>query len=77
MTEQEQLEQQEIAEEARIKDAFAVPGKNTETGIGVDPTSGYHMARWAKLFGIALIVTLMLLFLIEHFVFEGMGGMIR
>ncbi len=77
MTEQEQLEQQEIAEEAHSNDISAVVGANTENGIGADPTSGYHMARWAKLFGIALIVTLMLLFLIEHFVFEGMGGMIR
>ena len=34
----------------------------------------YSTPRWVKVFGIILIVVLVLVFLIQHLVFEGMGG---
>ena len=45
-----------------------------DTGVGPDLGSTYSTPRWVKVFGIILIVVLVLLFLIQHLVFEGMGG---
>jgi hypothetical protein len=45
-----------------------------DTGVGSDRGLTYYTPRWVKVFGIILIVVLVLLFLIQHLVFEGMGG---
>ena len=48
-----------------------------DAGVGPDlrSTTVYPgTPRWVKVFGIILIVVLVLLFLIQHLVFEGMGG---
>ena len=45
-----------------------------DAGVGPDHGSTYSTPRWVKVFGIILIVVLVLLFLIQHLVFEGMGG---
>jgi hypothetical protein len=45
-----------------------------DTDVGSDRGSTYSTPRWVKVFGIILIVVLVLLFLIQHLVFEGMGG---
>ena len=44
------------------------------TSVGPDRSSTYSTPRWVKVFGIILIVVLVLVFLIQHIVFEGMGG---
>ena len=45
-----------------------------DASVEPDLGSTYSTPRWVKVFGIILIVVLVLLFLIQHLVFEGMGG---
>ena len=48
--------------------------RGADTGVGLDRGSPPSTPRWVKVFAIILIVVLVLLFLIQHLVFEGMGG---
>ena len=61
-----------------MADLPSYPDPNGDTsddaGVGRDLGSTYSTPRWVKVFGIILIVVLVLLFLIQHLVFEGMGG---
>jgi hypothetical protein len=59
-----------MTEETRLADPPPYP----DTGVGSDHGSTYSTPRWVKVFGIILIVVLVLLFLIQHLVFEGMAG---
>ena len=63
-------EETHMTEETRVAD----PPPSPDTGVGRDLGSTYSTPRWVKVFGIILIVVLVLLFLIQHLVFEGMGG---
>ena len=61
-----------------MADLPSFPDSGGDTGddvdVGPDRESTYSTPRWVKLFGIILIVVLVLLFLIQPLVFEGMGG---
>ena len=59
-----------MTEETRPADSPPYP----DTGVGSDLGSTYGTPHWVKVFGIILIVVLVLLFLIQHLVFESMGG---
>ena len=56
---------------------MADPTPGDDTGVGPDRGSTSSTPRWVKVFGIILIVVLVLLFLIQHLVFAGMGGHMR
>ena len=49
-------------------------GTGDNSSARPDRTSAYSTPRWVKVFGIILIVVLILVFLIQHLVFQGMGG---
>ena len=61
-----------------MADLPSYPDSNGDTGddagVGPDLGSTYSTPRWVKVFGIILIVVLVLVFLIQHLVFESMGG---
>ena len=51
-------------------------GRDRSDGAGmkIDCESTYTTPRWVKVFGIIFIIVLILLFLIQHLVFDGTGG---
>ena len=57
-----------------MADLTSDPDKANDTGVEPDRGSTYRTPRWVKVFGIILIVVLVLVFLVQHLVFEGMGG---
>jgi len=57
-----------------MADLTSYPDKRNDTGVGPNHGSTYRTPRWVKVFGIILIVALVLVFLVQHLVFEGMGG---
>jgi len=57
-----------------MADLSPYPDTSDDTDAGPDRGSPPSTPRWVKVFGIILIVVLVLLFLIQHLVFEGMGG---
>ncbi len=57
-----------------MADLTSDPDKGNDISIGPDHGSTYSTPRWVKVFGIVLIVALVLVFLVQHLVFEGMGG---
>lgn len=61
-------------EDTHMADLTSYPDKGNDTGVRPDHGSTYRTPRWVKMFGIILIVALMLVFLVQHLVFEGMGG---
>lgn len=64
-----------MTEETRLADrSYPNPATDDAAGAESDGGSTYRTPRWVKVFGIILIVVLVLLFLIQHLVFEGMGG---
>lgn len=74
MAEWDRREQREILEAPQLTN---LPPNLEDTGdadVETDSSSTYTTPRWAKLFGIILIVVLVLLLLIQHLVFAGMGG---
>jgi len=50
------------------------PDKGNDSGVGPDHGSTYSTPRWVKVFGFILILALVLVFLVQHLMFEGMGG---
>jgi len=63
-------------EDTQMADLTSYPDKGNDTGVRPDHGSiySYSTPRWVKVFGIILIVVLVMVFLIQHLVFEGMGG---
>ena len=61
-------------EDMHIADLPSYPDKGNDISVGPDHASTYRTPRWVKVFGIILIVVLVLVFLVQHLVFEGMGG---
>jgi hypothetical protein len=57
-----------------MADLTSDPDKGNDAGVGSDHGSTYRTPRWVKVFGIILIVVLVVVFLVQHLVFEGMGG---
>jgi hypothetical protein len=61
-------------EDAHMADVTSDSDKGNDTGVRPDHGSTYSTPRWVKAFGIILIVVLVLVFLVQHLVFEGVGG---
>ena len=77
MTEREQREPRQLIETPPMPDlppnGSAVRGSEGEA----ERNASYQTPRWVKVFGIIFIVVLVLLVLIQHLVFSGMGGHMR
>lgn len=77
MTQHGQQEHRETREDTPLTNGAPNRDATDYTGIGPNRGATYRTPRWVKLFSIILIVTLVLLVLIQHLVFGGMGGHLR
>ena len=76
MTEREQRDHQ-LIETPPMPDLPSNDGAVRDIEGEAERSSSYQTPRWVKVFGIVLIVVLVLLVLIQHLVFSGMGGHMR
>jgi len=77
MTEREQRESRQLIETPHMPDAPSNAGAVRNIEGEAERSSSYQTPRWVKVFGIVFIVVLVLLVLIQHLVFSGMGGHMR
>lgn len=77
MTKHGQQEHRETREDTPLTNVSPNCDATDHTSIGPDRGATYHTPRWVKLFSVILIVVLVLLVLIQHLVFGGMGGHLR
>lgn len=77
MVERKQREHREIIEDTHMTDLPPYPDAIRVTDVGAERSSTYQTPRWVKVFGIIFLGVLVLLVLIQHLVFSGMGGHMR
>ncbi len=61
-------------EDTHMADLPSSPDKRNDSGVRPHPGATYSTPRWVKVFGFILILALVLVFLVQHLMFEGMGG---